>query len=338
MQDVVLPRLAVTLGDPAGIGPELVLRALADRELAKVCRLFVYGNRRVLMRVADAARIPFPRDIRVLQPPAAAIGEGLPKTGHLLFDLPSETGETVLPGCVQVVCGVLAYQLITFAVCDVLAKQADALVTAPISKEALHRAGITFPGHTEMLGHLTGVSNPCMVFHSPAWMMGLVTIHEALADVPRLLTAERVLRTIRLTHEGCLRFGKPAPRIGVLAFNPHAGEQGLFGNEEARIIAPAIAQAKSEGLNVSGPLVPDTAFLHCLENGKAPPFDAYVAMYHDQGLIPFKMTAFDTGVNVTMGLPFIRTSPDHGTAFGLAWQGRASAKSFLNAIRLAASA
>jgi len=168
-----------------------------------------------------------------------------------------------------------------------------------------------------------------MVFHSPAWLMGLVTIHEALADVPRLLTVERVLRTIRLTHEGCVRFGRPAPRIGVLAFNPHAGEGGLFGDEEARVITPAIAQAKSDGLDVSGPLVPDTAFI-----GR-PAFDAYVAMYHDQGLIPFKMIAFDTGVNVTLGLPFLRTSPDHGTAFGLAWQGRATAASFLSAIRLA---
>jgi len=175
-----------------------------------------------------------------------------------------------------------------------------------------------------------------MVFHSPAWMMGLVTIHEALADVPGLLTVERVLHTIRLTHEGCVRFGRPAPRIGVLAFNPHAGEGGLFGGEEVRVIAPAIEQAKSGGLDVSGPLVPDTAFVGCMGNGSKPPFDAYVAMYHDQGLIPFKMTAFDTGVNVTLGLPFPRTSPDHGTAFGLAWQGRANAESFLSAIRLAA--
>ena len=336
MQDAVLPRLAVTLGDPAGIGPELVLRALADRDVANICRLFVYGNRHVIMRVAEAARIPFPGDIAVLSP--SAVVEGLPRVGHLLFDFPCDASETLLPGRVHAACGAQAYQFITSAVRDILAKRADALVTAPISKEALHRAGITFPGHTEMLGHLTGTPSPCMVFHSPAWMMGLVTIHEALADVPRLLTVERVLRTIRLTHEGCLRFGKPAPRIGVLAFNPHAGEQGLFGDEEERIIMPAIVQAKSEGLNISGPLVPDTAFIRCLGNGKASSFDAYVAMYHDQGLIPFKMVAFDTGVNVTMGLPFIRTAPDHGTAFDLGWQGRASAESFLSAIRLAASA
>ena len=335
MQDAVLPRLAVTLGDPAGIGPELVLRALADKDVAKICRLFVYGNRHVLMRVAEAARIPFVGSVAVLPP--SAVTRDLPETGHLLFDFPCDVEETLLPGCVQIACGALAYQFIASAVRDTLDKRADALVTAPISKEALRHAGITFPGHTEILGHLTRTSSPCMVFHSSAWMMGLVTIHEALADVPQLLTVERVLSTIRLTHEGCLRFGKSAPRIGVLAFNPHAGEHGLFGDEEAQVIVPAIARAKSEGLNVSGPLVPDTAFIQCLENDEIQPFDAYIAMYHDQGLIPFKMIAFDAGVNVTMGLPFIRTSPDHGTAFDLAWQGRANAESFLSAIRLAAS-
>ncbi|MCL1921653.1 MAG: 4-hydroxythreonine-4-phosphate dehydrogenase PdxA [Kiritimatiellaeota bacterium] len=331
----VLPRLAVTLGDCAGIGPELVLRALADKGVAKDCRLFVYGNRHVLMRVADAARMPFPSDVTVLPRPTGT--EAFPPTGHVLFDFPFDAAGTLLPGRVQAVCGEQAHQWITSAVRDTLARRTDALVTAPISKEALRLAGITFPGHTEMLGHLTRTPAPCMVFHSPVWVMGLVTIHEALADVPRLLTAERVLRTIRLTHEGCVRFGKPAPRIGVLALNPHAGENGLFGDEEARVIIPAIAQARSDGLNASGPLVPDTAFIRHAAGGEQSPFDAYVAMYHDQGLIPFKMAAFDTGVNVTLGLPFLRTSPDHGTAFDLAWQGRANAESFLRAIRLAAA-
>ena len=315
-------RLAVTVGDPAGIGPELVLRALADDEVASICRLLVYGNRRLLMRVAEATRLSFCED----------------KGRHTLIDFPFDAAETIQPGQVQAACGQQAHQWIESAVRDILAKRADALITAPINKEALHLAGVPFPGHTEMLGHLTGVSDPCMIFHSPAWMMGLVTIHEALANVPRLLTIERVLHTIRLTHKGCVRFGVGGekPRIGVLAFNPHAGENGLFGDEEARVILPAIELAKSEGINVSGPLIPDTTFTWCMKNGAKPPFDAYVAMYHDQGLIPFKMTAFDSGVNVTMGLPFIRTSPDHGTAFDLAWQGRASAESFLNAIRLAA--
>ncbi|MCL2104832.1 MAG: 4-hydroxythreonine-4-phosphate dehydrogenase PdxA [Kiritimatiellaeota bacterium] len=336
MRNDVPPRLAVTLGDPAGIGPELVLRALADRDVAAACRLFVYGNHKLLMRVAEAARIPFVSDITVLPPPLG-MGEIPDGGGHILYDFPFGAAGSVLPGQVQAACGQQAYQWIEAAVRDTLAGRSDALVTAPICKEALHLAGVPFPGHTEMLGHLTGVPDPCMVFHSPSWMMGLVTIHEALADVPRLLSVGRVLRTIRLTHEGCVRFrGGGAPRIGVLALNPHAGERGLFGTEEARVIIPAIEQARSEGLDVSGPLVPDTAFAFFPHEGGGA-FDAYVAMYHDQGLIPFKMVAFDTGVNVTLGLPFVRTSPDHGTAFDLAWQGRANAESFLNAIRLLAN-
>lgn len=336
MQNAPLPRLAVTVGDAAGIGPELVLRALAEREVSGICRLFVYGSHRLLMRVAEAARIPFSEDVAVL-PPSVSAGE-LPGDGHVLFDFPFDAADAVLPGQAQASCGRQAYRWVESAVRDALGGRADALVTAPVCKEALHLAGVPFPGHTEMLGQLTGVPDPCMVFHSPAWVMGLATIHVALADVPGLLTAGRVLRAIRLTHEGCVRFGRPAPRVGVLALNPHAGEGGLFGDEEARAIVPAVEQARAEGLDVSGPLVADTAFTWCLQGGGGPPFDAYVAMYHDQGLIPFKMVAFDTGVNVTMGLPFIRTSPDHGTAFGLAWQGRARPGSFLSAIRLAASA
>jgi len=333
MRDNACPCLAVTLGDPAGVGPELVLRMLADEELAGMCCLAVYGNRRLLERVAEAARVPFCGGVEVVSP--SDVARGLPGAGHVLIDFPFDGAGAVVPGRAQAACGRQAYAWVEAAVRDTLAGRADALVTAPVCKEAFRLAGVPFPGHTELLGHLTGTPDPCMVFHSPAWMMGLVTIHEALADVPGLLTVERVLHTIRLTHEGCVRFGKPAPRIGVLALNPHAGEGGLFGDEEARVIAPAIEQAKSGGLDVSGPLVPDTAFVGYLESGAKPPFDAYVAMYHDQGLIPFKMTAFDTGVNVTMGLPFIRTSPDHGTAFDLAWQGRARAESFRSAIRLA---
>ena len=350
MRNGTRSRLAVTLGDPAGIGPELVLRALADRDVAAACRLFVYGNQKLLVRVAEAARIPFGEAITVLPPPPAA-GEIPGGGGHVLFDFPFGAAGSVLPGQVQAVCGQQAHRWVEAAVRDTLAGRADALVTAPISKEALHLAGVPFPGHTEMLGHLTGVPDPCMIFHSSSWLMGLATIHEALADVPGLLSVGRVLRAIRLTHEGCVRFGVGGgePRIGVLALNPHAGERGLFGDEEARVILPAIEQARSEGLDVSGPLVPDTAFAWCLTaSGREGTgmrrqeylrhLDAYVAMYHDQGLIPFKMAAFDTGVNVTLGLPFLRTSPDHGTAFGLAWQGRASAVSFLNAVRLAAGA
>lgn len=321
------PRLAVTLGDPAGVGPELVLRVIADQQLPAQCHLVVYGSFTLALRVAEAARIPFF---------SAEGGEGKLAHDHEWVDLPFPEAQSILPGRVQEACGRQALTCIERATQDVLEKRADALVTAPINKEAMHLAGVSFPGHTELLAHLTkSPSEPCMAFVAavdhgrPAFpMVSLVTIHEPLARVSSLLTPERMDRVIRLTHEACVRRGMAAPRIGVLAFNPHAGEGGLFGDEETRVIQPAIERMQQEGINALGPLVPDTAFLTR--------YDAVVAMYHDQGLIPFKMAAFDSGVNVTLGLPIIRTSPDHGTAFNIAWQGVAKPDSFRNAIQLAA--
>ena len=315
------PRLAVTLGDPAGVGPELVLRLLADEQLAAQCQLVVYGNETIAMRVAEAARLSF-------------FSQGSPH-GHEWVNIPFPEATTIAPGLVQEACGRQALACIEYATRDVSDKKAAALVTAPINKEAMHLAGVSFPGHTELLAHLTkSSSDPCMAFvasvdpEKPAFpMVSLVTIHEPLAKVSSLLTIERVERVIRLTHDGCVKRGMAQPHIGVLAFNPHAGENGLFGDEEARVILPAIERARKAGLHVSGPLVPDTAFLTR--------YDAVVAMYHDQGLIPFKMVAFDSGVNVTLGLPIIRTSPDHGTAFNIAWQGIAKPESFKNAVLLA---
>lgn len=329
----VRPRLALTLGDCAGVGPELALRALAEPSLAEECQLCVYGSLSVLSRVAEATGQPIPARTAIIPHPCASAP---PLDRHILFDIPFEGAEAVRPGVVQAACGANAYTWIRAAVHDIQAGRADALVTGPINKEALHLAGIDFPGHTEMLAHLTGASDPCMAFYAPELVVSLATIHEALSDVPRLLTVPGLLRTLRLTHAACQGFGSAAPRLGVLALNPHAGENGLFGGEESRVIRPAIEQARAEGLDVSGPLVPDTAFTWLAARPAKPPFDAYVAMYHDQGLIPFKMVAFDTGVNVTLGLPIIRTSPDHGTAFNLAWQGKASPSSLFSAIALAA--
>ena len=328
------PRLALTLGDCAGIGPELVLRVLADPGIVETCRLTVYGNLEILNRVATASGIPFPAGLAIThrEPTSGSRSFVLPENGHALLDFPFEDAASIHPGHVQASCGRQAHDWICASVRDIQAGFADALVTAPINKEALHAAGIDFPGHTELLAHLTGGAAPCMAFHSDRLFLSLATIHEALHDVPRLLTVPSLLHTIRLTSAAC---GKPQPHIGVLALNPHAGENGLFGQEERDIITPAIEAARAEGFHVSGPLVPDTAFTWILA-GKPPPYDGYVAMYHDQGLIPFKMVAFDTGVNVTLGLPVIRTSPDHGTAFDLAWQGRASPTSLASAIRLAA--
>ena len=329
------PRLAVTLGDCAGIGPELVLQALASPDLAALCQLLVYGNRTLLTRVASATGSRLPASLLVCPHEDVAAG-ALPSDRHILIDDPFAEAATIAPGIVQSVCGARAHAWICAAAQDVLAGRANALVTAPVNKEALHAAGLNFPGHTEILAHLTGTPNPCMAFYSPGLVISLATIHEALADVPRLLTAEALLRTIRLTHAACQGYGSPAPRLGVLALNPHAGENGLFGHEEQTAILPAIEKARAEGIRASGPLVPDTAFTWLHAHPDAAPFDAYIAMYHDQGLIPFKMVAFDTGVNVTLGLPLIRTSPDHGTAFDIAWQGKASPSSLFSALSLAA--
>ena len=325
-------RLALTLGDCAGIGPELVLRALTSPDLAAACQLCVYGNRQLLTRVAAASGIPLSKTVAVLPPEQISKA---PFDRHILLDFPFEAAAALNPGAVQASCGAMAYTWICAAVRDIQRGDAHALVTAPINKEALHLAGFNFPGHTELLSHLTAAPDPCMAFYSPGLIVSLATIHEALSEVPRLLSIPSLLRTIHLTHAACRGFGIAAPRIGVLALNPHAGENGLFGVEEAAVIIPAINQAKAEGVAAAGPLVPDTAFTWLGKNPAKPPFDAYVAMYHDQGLIPFKMVAFDTGVNVTLGLPIIRTSPDHGTAFDLAWQGKASPASLFSAITLA---
>ena len=330
----VRPRLALTMGDYAGIGPELVLRVLSEPGIKDICRLLVYGNLPVLRRVSTATGIPLPCSL-VVVPHNKGVDRPPAGKEHVLFDLPFEEAETLVPGQVQSSCGVRAYEWICLAVKDIKRGIADALVTAPINKEALHLAGIKFPGHTELLADLTQTPAPCMAFYSERFLVSLATIHEALADVPRLLSVSSLTRTIRLTHAACRGFGTRAPRIGVLALNPHAGENGLFGREEQTVILPAITNANAENMDVFGPLVPDTAFTWLL-TGASAPFDAFVAMYHDQGLIPFKMVAFDTGVNVTLGLPIIRTSPDHGTAFDLAWQGKASDTSLLSAITLAA--
>ena len=329
------PRLAVTLGDCAGIGPELVLQALASPELAAVAQFIVYGNVALLRRVAAAAGIPLCEALAVF-PHGGSATPALPRDRHILFDFPFAEASTLMPGAVQAACGAQAYDWICAAVGDIQAGVADALVTAPVNKEALHLAGVVFPGHTEILSHLTRTRNPCMAFYSPGLVVSLATIHEPLAKVPGMLSESLLLRTLRLTHAACQGFGTPAPRLGVLALNPHAGENGLFGHEEQTVIHPAIEKAKAEGIDASGPLVPDTAFTWLSGRAAAAPFDAYIAMYHDQGLIPFKMVAFDTGVNVTLGLPLIRTSPDHGTAFDLAWQGKASPSSLFSAIALAA--
>jgi 4-hydroxythreonine-4-phosphate dehydrogenase len=209
----------------------------------------------------------------------------------------------------------------------------DAVVTAPISKESTHLAGSKFPGHTEMLKELTGADEAVMMFEGGSFRVVLVTIHTALKEVPKLITKESVLSVIKITHSTLVnQFKIKDPKIVVCGLNPHAGESGAFGDEEIVHITPAVAEARKQGIGVTGPLPADTLFFYA-NQGK---WDAVVAMYHDQGLIPFKMVSFNVGVNMTLGLPIIRTSPDHGTAFNIAWQGVADPSSMTAAVKLAA--
>lgn len=307
------PRVAVTMGDPAGVGPELCLRLLRDGRVRAICVPVVIGDAGVLRRVARQLGWPEPDLTSML-------------------DLHAIDADAVEPGKVSAACGRAAYEYVTFAIDEALAGRVDAITTGPLHKEALHAAGVPFPGHTEILADRTGAPRHCMMLTSEAITCSLVTVHVGYCDVPALLTAESVRATIELTAEAMRRIRGRAPRLLVCGLNPHAGEHGLFGDcEEERIIAPAIAAARAAGIDVRGPLPPDTAFLP--KNRES--CDAYVCMYHDQGLIPLKALAFEDAVNVTLGLPIVRTSVDHGTAFDIAWKGIADAASFVQAVKLA---
>ncbi len=307
--------LAISLGDPAGIGPEIVARALAERPDAEVV---VFGDEGVLARAAAIAG---------LAPPRARV--------HAATRL---SADEVVPGKPNDASGRAQLAYLTAAVDAALAGEVAALVTAPISKEWIARAGFKFPGHTEYLAARAGVSEFAMMLAGPKLRVTVATTHVALAEVPRLLTVEGIASTIWLTAEGLARrFGIAAPRVAVAGLNPHAGEAGRFGDEEARLVRPAIDKARARlaaaGLaaTVDGPLVPDSVF----RQAAAGEHDAVVALYHDQGLIPLKLLHFDDGVNLTLGLPFVRTSPDHGTAYDIAGTGRARPHSFLAAFDLA---
>ncbi len=328
----------LSMGDFCGIGPEVIAKALADPEPGMAARLCVVGDVAVMRRAISwvGARFPVlhlssldevldlpPRCLAVWQP------EGLPAD---LLDC--------VMGQVDAKAGAAAAVCIEWAVAAIRAGKADALVTAPIHKEALHAAGVEYPGHTEMLQALAaagGVAAPVrMMLANSELRTVLVTIHCSLRQAIDLITADRVLETLRITQHAMQSFGISAPRIAVAGLNPHAGEGGLFGDEEIRHIAPAIAQARAEGINASGPFAPDTVFMRARDAvGHPGEFDVVVAMTHDHGLIPVKYLGVEQGVNVTLGLPFVRTSPDHGTAFDLAGRGLADASSLRAALRMA---
>lgn len=321
-----LPKIAVTMGDPAGIGPELCLKLLAEQEIARLCTPIVFGDGAVLQEVAVRCGLP--------PPLLAAAGEAsTAAAAPCVFDFANCDLKTLQPGHVDAATGRASFEYVVAAIDAALAGAVQAVVTGPIHKDAWHQAGIAYPGHTELFAERTRATRTCMMLTSDAITCSLVTTHVGLSEVSRLLRGERILEVIELTAEALRRLRGRPPRLAVCGLNPHAGEHGLFGNgEEERIIAPAVAAARAGGLDVFGPLSPDTAFLPAIRRTT----DGYICMYHDQGLIPLKALAFEEAVNVTLGLPIIRTSVDHGTACDIAWQGRGDASSLLQAVRLAA--
>jgi 4-hydroxythreonine-4-phosphate dehydrogenase len=327
----------ITMGDPAGIGPEIIARAVRERP-DLLSRVVVAGDVGVLAQAVGLTGGTGQADLRLME-----VGDSAPwvsaSLGALRVVQACSMREAVPFGQVSAAAGAAAAQCIAYATQQVLLGRARALVTAPIHKEALAAAGIGHPGHTELLQSLcaahAGVSAEQMpvrmMLSCPGLATVLVSIHVPLRQALEAVTRERVLDTLRITARHFSRCGLPHARIAVAGLNPHAGEGGLFGREEIDAIAPAIEQAKSEGMDVSGPHAPDTVFMRARQGA----FDAVVAMYHDQGLIPVKLMGLDHGVNTTLGLPLIRTSPDHGTAFDLAGTGRASAASLLAALEAA---
>ena len=284
------PKVGVTVGDPAGIGPEIAQKAAADPAVLACCDVVLYG----------------------------------PATGAALGAFPR--------GRVSAEAGRAAYDAITHAVADAQAHVIDAIATAPINKEAFAAAGLPWRGHTDLLAHLTGSARVAMMFYADALRVVLATVHIPLAEVPRALTRETLEGTIALAARELPRFGIASPRLALAGLNPHAGEHGLIGREEEEVLAPAVAACRAQGIAVDGPFPADTIFVRAMRGE----FDAVVACYHDQGLIPIKLVAFGSAVNVTLGLPIVRTSVDHGTAFDIAGRGVADPSSLIAAIVLAA--
>ncbi len=320
------PRLAVTAGDPNGIGPEVALKALRTPAVRAAARCVLLGSAAVVAAQAEALGLG---PVRAVMQPDEPVGEGaIP-----VLDLQPDEAPGFAWGRVTAEGGRQAMRAVEAAVDGCLRGAFDGMVTAPISKEAIQRAGYEFPGHTEFLAERTGAGRFVMLLVSGGLRVALVTIHAPLAAVAGLVTRERVRTTLE-TADAALRadFGVEAPRLAVLGLNPHAGDGGVIGREEIEVIGPAMDDVRARGLDVHGPFPADGFFGRRADRA----FDAVVAMYHDQGLAPFKALAMGAGVNVTGGLPIVRTSPDHGTAFALAGQGAASADSMREAVLLAA--
>lgn len=321
------PLIAITMGDPAGIGPEIIIKTFGERKIFPRCRPLVIGDERILSYTTR--RMKATVVIKRITDPEE--GEFKPRIMNLI-PLTDLIPEEIPMGIPQRKGGEAVYQYIEKGVKMARAGSVDALVTAPLSKEALNAAGYPFPGHTELLAAMTGAEDQVMMLSGPQLRVALVTTHLSLREVPLALSTERIRRTIMITFQWLKEyFGIKDPKLAVAALNPHAGEGGLFGSEEKEIIMPAIEKCRQEDITVIGPLPPDSLFYSAV-HGK---YDAVVSMYHDQGLIPFKLLHFRDGVNITLGLPIIRTSVDHGTGYDIAGQGMADPTSLINAILMA---
>ncbi len=322
-----LPLVAITMGDPAGIGPEIIVKALADPAVRQICRTLVIGDAGRLARAAvicgvnaEIVRVRDPEDV-----------QGRPGTIECI-DLDLVPAD--LPfGQLSEIGGETAYQAVRTAAALAVERRVDAICTAPLNKEALHMAGHLYPGHTEMLAELTGTPEVSMMLTSPRVRVIHVTTHVGLLDMVEKIEPGLVYRTIKRGHEALVRSGIAKPSIAVCGINPHAGEHGLFGRgEEEEKVAPGVERARAEGIDATGPLPADTVFFRA---GRGD-FDLVVAMYHDQGHGPVKVMGLEAGVNITVGLPVIRTSVDHGTAFDIAGTGKAGHLSLIEALRQAA--
>jgi 4-hydroxythreonine-4-phosphate dehydrogenase len=317
--------VAITLGDACGIGPEIVVKTFADTEFSQQYPAFVVGDVGVIRRHIQQLA-------PTLQINAIASAQEHRFQSSLIDVLPVSKLPADLPmGAVSAAAGQAAFDAIKCAIEMANQGHISAICTAPIHKEALAAAHVPFPGHTEMLAAFSGTHDYAMMLANPELRTMLVTVHCSLTDAAKKLNTALELRIIRLAHRTLQQFGFAKPRIAVAGLNPHAGEGGLFGREEIEIIIPAIEQARSEGIDVVGPLPGDTVFMHA-RRGR---YDIVVAQYHDQGLIPVKLLGVEDGVNITAGLPFVRTSPDHGTAFDIAGQNKADAASMKTALRTA---
>jgi 4-hydroxythreonine-4-phosphate dehydrogenase len=300
------PILGITMGDAAGVGPEIIDKALAKREFYDIARPIVIGDVSVIEDALKVAKVKV--DINSVKD----ISEAKYEHGTIeVIDLKNIQLSELKMGQVQAMAGKASVKYVEKAVEMALENKIDAIVTAPLNKEAMNLAGYDYAGHTEILAHLTKTKDYAMMLVAGQLRVIHVTTHVSMRDACELIKKDRVLTTIRLTDEVTKKMGVEAPKIAVSGFNPHAGESGLFGNEEIEEITPAIESAKKNNMNVIGPMPPDTVFLRA-SRGE---YDAVVAMYHDQGHIPVKMLGFESGINVTIGLPIIRTSVDHGTAY-----------------------